>query len=738
MFLTALTRCGVVPAEKEFRVIKLRKRGRTTAATAVALTAALMVPGAAMASAQDEPGAETRLNVLYFNDFHGRIDNYGALTVGFAAKIEELRAAAGEENTVLLSGGDNIGGTLFNSSAQQDNPTIDILNAIDLDASVVGNHEFDAGIDDLEGRVADRKDFPYLAANVNRGGDEVADGGVFIIERNGVRIAVIGAVTEETPGLVDQGGIQGVTFTDPVDAVNEIAAEIEAADAADVVIAIYHEGANVALGVNAPQPEQAAALQTAMSETAVVDRIINDTHESVDVILNGHTHKHYNWLAPIGDDVRPVMQTGEYANNIGQIPLVIDADGNVSVDTEGFALFPTSGATIPEGNARVDAVASIVDEAIAVADEVGGQPIGQLEGDVTTAYTGGEFVDGVFTAVSDDASRDDRGNASAMGTLVANMYRDVLSDEQRGGADIGLVNPGGLRADFTVEATEDGVLTVRDAVSVLPFANSLFTTGLTGAQLKQTLEEQWQPEGSSRAYLQLGLSDNVRYTYDSTRERNDRITGIWIDGERVTDDQMIRVAIPSFLNTGTGDNFFTLGDGIGLRDGGVIDSSGFMDYVEASSPIAPDFARAQLDIVGLEPGAEFATGDQIAFTVNKVDLTSLGTPQTETLDVYLGEERIAQASVEANSAEVSFTVPTVAGAADAGDTVQLPLTLRSAASGTVIEVPVTVTADVVAAPTPPDSVETDASGASALMLLMFVFGAAVVSAAAVHRARQRA
>ena len=65
---------------------------------------------------------------------------------------------------------------------------------------------------------------------------------------------------------------------------------------------------------------------------------------------------------------------------------------------------------------------------------------------------------------------------------------------------------------------------------MLPFVNNLWTTSLTGAQFKTLLEQQWQTNADgtvpSRAYLQLGLSKNVNYTYDAARAAGDRITSI--------------------------------------------------------------------------------------------------------------------------------------------------------------------------------------------------------------------
>ena len=114
----------------------------------------------------EEPPVE--LTLLGINDFHGRID---ANTVNFAGTIEQLRDAASGP-TLFLSAGDNIGASLFASSVAQDQPTIDVLNALELATTAVGNHEFDRGFDDLAGRVTTESDFSYLGANVYEAGTE--------------------------------------------------------------------------------------------------------------------------------------------------------------------------------------------------------------------------------------------------------------------------------------------------------------------------------------------------------------------------------------------------------------------------------------------------------------------------------------------------------------------------------------------------------------------------------------
>ena len=102
-----------------------------------------------------------------------------------------------------------------------------------------------------------------------------------------------------------------------------------------------------------------------------------------------------------------------------------------------------------------------------------------------------------------------------------------------------MVNPGGLRAELCYAATPrsggfHGTILYAEANGVLPFVNNLWTITLTGAQFKTALEQQWQrdverPDPAGRPYLQLGLSDNVTYTYDPTAPQGSHITSVTVE-----------------------------------------------------------------------------------------------------------------------------------------------------------------------------------------------------------------
>ena len=180
-----------------------------------------------------------------------------------------------------------------------------MLNALEVDASAVGNHEFDRGIDDLTGRVRDLADFPYLSANVTLDGTPI-DHGYELFEIDGITVGVVGAVTErDARRLVDGSGIVGVEFGDPVVAVNAIAARSRDGDAAngeaDVIVAEYHEGSQAtARARTRRRPTRQAALGASTWPRPAPSATSSRTPPpDVDVIFNGHTHRTYSWLAPV-------------------------------------------------------------------------------------------------------------------------------------------------------------------------------------------------------------------------------------------------------------------------------------------------------------------------------------------------------------------------------------------------------------------------------------------------------
>ncbi len=379
---------------------------------AIGLTAVGLTGGVVVASPVGPVRAASQtITLLNVNDFHGRIDPANNLTTNWATTIEQQRALD-PTGTLLLGAGDLIGASLFNSAVQNDQPTIDVMNELCMNASSVGNHEFDKGYTDLTGRLVGgpagiapdacpafgsgstpggtNARWAYLGANVYLKGTltpALPEYTIFTV--NGVTVGVIGAVTSETPALVSPGGITQIDIGDPVDAVNRVAAQLSDGNSANgeaqVLVAEYHEGAvSGALTLNenlaAPAPNPFAD-------------IVNLTSPEVDVIFTGHTHQAYVYDAPVvGGSLpnRPVLQTGNYADHVGKVTLTVDdTTGDVTAYTASN-LLPAAAPdyTLP----RVAKVKAIVDAAKAFADTIGLDPIGQQTADISTAYTGGTYT----------------------------------------------------------------------------------------------------------------------------------------------------------------------------------------------------------------------------------------------------------------------------------------------------------------------------------------------------------
>ena len=635
--------------------------------------------------------ASVELNFLGINDFHGRIDSN---TVFFAGTIEKLRAAAAPGATAFISAGDNIGASLFASAIAKDQPTIDVLNALELRTSAVGNHEFDGGWADLRDRVTaggNNAKFPYLGANVYaKGTTTPALPEYTVLDMNDVKVAVIGTVTQEVPSLVTPSGIADLEFGDPVDAINRVAAKIKAGKLADVIIVENHDGA----GSGAPD---GATLEQEVAAGGPFAKMVQKVTPDVAAIFNGHTHKQYAWDAPVLDaagqptgKTRPIVQTGNYGEFIGQIQLTIDTKTMSVTGYKAGNVQRTTSATQPAADLvaaypRVAAVKTIVDKALADAAVVGNQPVGKVTADITTAFAGSPAV------------RDDRASESTLGNLVADSLVDALKAPELGAAEIGVVNPGGLRNELYY--APDGTITYAEANAVLPFVNNLWTTSLTGAQFKTLLEQQWQtnPDGTvpSRAYQQLGLSKNVNYTYDAARAAGDRITSIRVNGALIDPVKSYRIGTFNFLATG-GDNFRIFKEGAGTKDSGLVDRDAWIKYLQGHNPVSPDFARRSVAVVNTT-AAEVKGGESVTVAVSKLDLTSLGSPVNASLRVEFRDAAgtvtsLGTAPVAGGAATVSVLVP--AGAAAGAGT----LVLTAVESGTVVKAMVLVAASV---PVPP-------------------------------------
>jgi 5'-nucleotidase len=642
----------------------------------------------------DSVPAPVDIDILSINDFHGRLEAAppAAGAAVLAGMVDSYRAA--NPNTVFAAAGDLIGASTFTSFIQNDEPTIDAFNEMGLDASAFGNHEFDQGREDVDNRIVPRANWDYLSANIyDRATGEPAYQQYSLKQFGDVTVGFVGAMTEELPSLVSPAGIASLEVREVVPEVNRVADQLSDGDPAngeaDVIVLLVHEGAAT--------PDIASA-----TDDSPFGRIVTGADANIDAIVSGHTHLAYDHEIPIPGTttLRPVVSSGQYGEKYSHMDLSVDpVTGSIlSLSAE---VLPLAGAFAPDPE-----VAAIVADAVAVAQVKGAAKVGEITADFNRAsQSGATFAE-------------NRGGESTLGNFVADVQQWATADV---GSDLALMNPGGLRADlkYASSGPDDpaGNVTFKEAAGVQPFANTLVTLDLTGTQLKSVLEEQWQPAGSSRPFLKLGVSKALEYTYDPAAAAGDHIDAIYVAGKLVAPSDTFTVTVNSFLAAG-GDNFATLAQGTNRADSGRIDLQSMVDYFEANPVASPDYAQRSVG-VSLTPAATadgYAPGDTVTLALSSL-LFSNGEPNAGTAVVSAGGVELGRAAIdptivdttdEVGRASVAITIPANT------PTGTLVLTVSVPETGTAIDVPV----QVVAAPPPAEKKASSTSG-SANKLLVF-------------------
>lgn len=410
-----------------------------------------------LASTAAVPASAFDLTILHTNDVHDRIepvsgsgspcseDNiaenecYGGVA-RLATAIAERRAA--HENVLVLDAGDWFQGTLFYTQ-YKGAVAAEMVDALGYDAMTVGNHEFDDGPAELAA-FAEKLGTPLLSANIDLSSEDAIPGDAIeastVVEIGAERIGIIGVTTVDTPEIASDTG--DVVFQSPAD---EIAAEIERLSGEGVtkIVVLSHLGYEV-------------------------DKQIAASVEGIDVIVGGHSHTLLsndpaakaagpyptNVAGPGGANV-PIVQAASYTQYLGELTVTFDDAGAVTAASGDPILLDNSFEANAEILARVDELAD---------------PLEEIRNTVVASVP--DAIDG---------SRETcRAGECQMGNLVADAMLERTSDQ---GVSIAITNGGGLRASI-----DAGEVTQGDVLSVLPFRNTLATFEVTGAQLREALE----------------------------------------------------------------------------------------------------------------------------------------------------------------------------------------------------------------------------------------------------------
>jgi 5'-nucleotidase len=507
---------------------------------AIAVMVAMTLIWTATARSATTPNAQTvSIQVLSTNDFHGRLNPQtvnGAPAGGAAwlAAYLERAEATNPEGTLTMDGGDLVGATPLESAEFEDRPTLDVANAIGYDDVTFGNHEFDAGTDRLREQVG-WADFPYWSANVI----DQATGKPFlhsapyeIFQRRGVNVGVIDLTTESTPSIVNPSGIAGLTFASTVKTANLAVAKLQRKGIHTIVV-VAHLGTDQCL----PEPKPACDGNTlatdpndvAKNEAAKLAREVND---DVDLIVAGHTHQGVNTII----DGKRVVEAYSYGTAYADVDMKVDAaTGDVASSSASVLRTwhndPKTGKQVVTPDAEVQEIVDGANAAVApIKDEIVGYSNVAL---TRTQYWG--------TVPAPTTSPGGESNLGDVATDAMNWQADQLEDT----VDFAFANSGGIRADIPA-----GDVTFGEVYAAFPFQNVLTTTTLTGAQVKQVLEQ-----GASGQFGMVQVS-GLSFTYNPSLPAGSRVTSTTVaaTGQPLDPAANYRVATNDFMYNG-GDNY---------------------------------------------------------------------------------------------------------------------------------------------------------------------------------------
>ncbi|GAB3914355.1 bifunctional metallophosphatase/5'-nucleotidase [Kibdelosporangium lantanae] len=553
--------------------------GSTIRRAAVLAAATVGLAGVAGTPAFAKPASTTDLRLIAVNDFHGNLEppagssgrvvlpNGTTVDAGGAAYLATHVKQLRTRNSLVLSAGDNVGASPLASALFHDEPTIEFLNDIGVNASVVGNHEFDEGYRELQRMqfggchptdgcqfrpTFQGARFPFLGANVtfDNGLPAVLPFSVQIVD--GIPVGIIGVTLKDLPNVVTPEAIKGLKFGDEVQAINRTANLLDLFGVKSQVV-LMHQGDSTEGG----GPDDCKTV------AGPARAIVEQASPKVDAFFTGHSHQQYNCVVndPAGNP-RPMIQGSSFGRLLSVIDLKIDRRTRdvVRGETKAHNEIVTRDVT-PDPT-----VAALVKDATTKSGPIANRQVGTITADlVRTQAPSGESP---------------LGDVLADGQLAATASNNAV---------IAITNPGGIRADLVFASSPagegNGVVTYGEAFTVQPFSNIMQTITLTGTNLKNVLEQQWGQPGGTKM---LQISSSLHYSWSDSAPVGSKVSNITVGGTPVDPNGSYRVSVNNFLAAG-GDGFAEFKQGTNLA-GGPVDLDAFTAYLGAHPNLAPPAA----------------------------------------------------------------------------------------------------------------------------------------------------
>ena len=503
--------------------------------------------------------ATVHVKILAINDFHGQLPVGQTLNkrpVGsapvLASYLKSAMASGNADSTIIALPGDIVGASPPQSGLLADEPSLLFFNefanpfctgrsgqansACNMVATL-GNHEFDRGTGELLRQVYGGNGnssithltdpYPgsrssYTCANVVWKENRTTIFSPYVIRNvSGVPIAFIGADTMTTPERLAPHRADDVLFLNETESINRYVAEVRK-DGIHAIVVLLHEGGE-------QQTYEGSTLDKA-NVTGRVTGIIAGLDGDVDVVLSGHTHSFTNAYLPNAAG-KPVLvtQAWSYSKGYADVDLTLDPISRDIVNKS--ARIVVTYADSPPGTATDPETASFLGKDEQLVAPVIGRQIAVIAQDITRD----ENVDG----------------ESALGDLLADAQRSVME------TDVAFITTGTMRSDL-----KQGNATWGDLFTIQPFSGTVVSVKLTGQQIKDALERQWQEPLPPHS---LGVS-GLAYTYNVTRPAGSRVQEIRVGGVPLDPAAIYTTAIMDYLSIG-GDGYTVFTNGTLITTG---------------------------------------------------------------------------------------------------------------------------------------------------------------------------
>jgi 5'-nucleotidase / UDP-sugar diphosphatase len=489
---------------------------------------------------------EYKLTIVHTNDHHGHFMKFGNAVGGLAAqstivnviRAEVMGAKDAPGFVMVLSAGD-INTGVPESDLMEAEPDIQLMNMIGYDAMALGNHEFDNPRKVLMDQMG-WAEFPFISANVVRAetGEPLVEPYI-IKEYDGLKVAILGLITAQTPILVMAGNVADLIFKNPIDVAKEYVPKLKAE--ADLVVVLSH------LGFYQEGSGQIGDIELAKAVP------------EIDVIVGGHSHTKLATPEIVGNTI--IVQTGGYSEQVGRLDLVVDSEANKVVSHAGklISVNGKKSLTFKEKTYLVYAEQGYVEDAEVLKAT---QPYLTKAGDLLVQPIGKALVD------LDGKRENVRSQETNLGNLVTDAMRAKVD------AEVGFMNGGGIRA--TIPA---GIISYRDVLTVLPFGNTISVVTMTGEQIMQVLDMAVAVKPGAGAFLHVS---GLKWTLNRTTGKAENV----MVGDAQLDPQKTYKAVTNnFMATG-GDGYVPF-TALPQYDSGFVLADALMEYIKNAGNVEP-------------------------------------------------------------------------------------------------------------------------------------------------------